>query len=278
MSVQFNTDSEFYLWLGEMFEEHMGIPATLVGSQARDFSFIFNKGEKVIDELKDEWAGIDPNKLIGFEGVDLSNKEWFGIDMPVWLTKGDTSKRRIMIIAMDPLRKKSATVNPNTISLNTPFTLHDKRVSNNYNKHIHQLAIDNEVYVTDAFKLFYRDATKYDTLSNSDDKFKDLSIHEEMLMEEIRRFNPDFILCMGDKAIKAIARVGRFKKKSITATHLSYQRDNYSFKNIPVFAIPHPSSAAQGGQKSFMKLHGVNHPDVLKNYLSEAIKLVERYF
>jgi hypothetical protein len=83
-----------------------------------------------------------PTALKGFSNINLGEMAWFGIDIPVWLSSKDERKNRLMIVTLDLLRieDRSGLTRPDALTFNTPFTIHDKTVKNNYNEQIIELA------------------------------------------------------------------------------------------------------------------------------------------
>lgn len=134
-----------------------------------------------------------------------------GIDLPVWF--GDfNSDQSIMLIAMDPKRNSGE---PNEISLNAVFSLHESVVGlnvrkNDYWKFIKPLTEKNFVYVTDAYKLYYeRTLQGKKVLSNKDNVYKGrdsacLNLNREILQKEIDLVGPKKVIAMGNEAISTV--------------------------------------------------------------------------
>ena len=112
--------------------KYLGIPVDLTVSYCNNFSGFFNDGKATDIDLKN----ISASSLKGYEGIEFQKKSWFGIDIPIWITKKG-NKNKIMFIAMDPLREKDKCdkIMPENITFNTPFTMHEKAKYNNYNSH-----------------------------------------------------------------------------------------------------------------------------------------------
>ena len=271
MKIKLNINKDF---IGNLFESNMNFPASITYDNSINFESIFNKTSSDIADGKNERLAYQPEKLIGFENINLSEKSWFGIDIPVCFSSGRNNKR-VIIVAMDPLRNKSINYNPKEITLNTPFTIHDIEVKNNYNDHIRKLALKYDVYITDAYKLFYRDEQNYKSMSNRDLKFCSLNVHKEILSKEIEYFKPDFILCMGNNSAKSVASIANFSLKPITTTNLSVQKKEYNYNSIPVFVIPHASGASRGSAKKFIEHHKQEYHS--KTYLNDVLNIIEYY-
>ncbi len=266
MEIKLKNQEEF---IGKVFEKYLGIPVDLTVSYCNYFSGFFNDGKATDIDLKI----ISASSLKGYEGIEFQKKSWFGIDIPIWITKKG-NKNKIMFIAMDPLREKDKCdkINPENITFNTPFTIHDKAIYNNYNSHLIELAESNDIYLTDAYKLFFRDTENYDFMSNEIPSYRKLSIHRQILAEEINHFKPNFILCLGKDSSLAIANLGGFSLEAISKTKIQKQLENYSFDEIPVFCVPHAAGTARGFAKNFMELN--NQPYISKNYLLDVVNLI----
>ncbi len=173
-----------------------------------------------------------------------------------------------MILAMDPLRDKQA-IPTNEISFNSPFSIH-KKVNNKYYPSIQKLANNFDIYITDVFKLFFRQIENQDVLSNSLSEFNTLPIHHQLIESEIKIFNPDLILCLGKHSINGLSKID--KKMRINSSIVS-PLTNYNFKNIPTFAIPHASGVASKWAKVFME----EKNDAVYNsstYIVDAVNLI----
>ena len=108
MEIKLNINKDF---IGNLFESNMNFPASITYDNSINFESIFNKSSSDIADGKNERLAYQPEKLIGFENINLSEKSWFGIDIPVWFSSGRNNKR-VIIVAMDPLRNKSINYNP----------------------------------------------------------------------------------------------------------------------------------------------------------------------
>jgi hypothetical protein len=183
------------VFVGALFEEFMGVHSELIERQALAFYRQFNDSDqKKHGSIDSESVDFSPTALKGFSNIRLGEMSWFGVDIPVWLSSKDARKNRVMIVAMDPLRSEdpSGLIRPDALTLNTPFTIHDKMVKNNYNQQIIELAGKYDIYLTDAYKLFFRDTQNYSVVSNRMPGFKkSFSIHHKMLQKELDFFNPN---------------------------------------------------------------------------------------
>lgn len=222
--------------------------------------------------IKNEFEGKSNNlKLqeINFETIlpEVENKNEltsFGIDLPVWFTS-DKSEKKIMILAMDPLRAKDPE-NSSIVSFNSPFTIH-KKTKNNYFPSIFSLTYDFDLYITDVFKVFYRFIENQDKLSNQDKNFIINKLHTDLLEKEIEIFKPNLILCLGKHSINSLAIIDQSIKPNPSIVS---ELKKYSFKNTPTYAVPHASGVASKWAKEFMKINGLRYDG--KTYLSDIIK------
>lgn len=222
------------------------------------------------------------NKLIEYLTInDLSNidiesknkKCSYGIDLPVWFIdeNENKTKKKIMILAMDPLRNKQNNgTESNQISFNSPFSIHQK-TKNNYYPSIKQLSEKYDVYITDVFKLFFRNQENQNSVSNQDEKFIRLDIHTELLQKEIEIFKPDIILCLGKHPINGLSKID---KSIVPNSTIVSELKNYNFTNIPTFAIPHASGVASKWAKIFMVSKN-NSEYNSQTYILDALNLIE---
>lgn len=264
-------------FVGALFDEFMGVHSEVIRIQALRFYAQFNDsfGEPIqpIDPIV-----FPPTALKGFSNINLEDMSWFGIDIPVWLSSKDAPAKRLMIVAMDPLRSEdcSGLISPDALTFNTPFTIHDTTVKNNYNQQIIELASKYDTYLTDAYKLFFRDTKNYSKVSNGMNDFKkNLAIHHEMLQKEVDFFQPEYIVCLGKDAGKAISTIGDFDFRPISSTSLAYQKRHYKLGEKQVFCVPHASGAARGHASTFLRSHNTTYRS--NSYLTDVVDLIERF-
>lgn len=269
MGIRLKDDYVYINRIASIFDNHLGLPVDLVRLAALEFTKEFNHGIDFNQEIQDAWLKFDVNKLKGFEQISFDDKEWFGIDIPVTISSNSKDRKKLMIIAMDPLREKSEKFNPRSITLNTPFTIH-KNVKNNYNQHILNLVEKEfDIYLTDAYKLFY---IKNGLIkSNADPDFRKIKeIHRKILSNEIKEFRPEIILCLGKDSLNAMATLGEFKPRSLTKTPIDVQKKCYKHEGIPIFAAPHPSGIASKWAKIFMEINGLEYE--YNSYLYDVVQ------
>jgi hypothetical protein len=127
-----------------------------------------------------------------------------GIDLPVELSTGTNDQERIVIIGIDPLRKRKdfpKEVSNEKLIIGTPYALHSSFYRNDehrtkiYCKVIQNLVERNfKVYLTDIFKVW---------MSNSTDEKYKYSLHQEfalsneVLKQELETISPIKIILFG---------------------------------------------------------------------------------
>lgn len=187
-----------------------------------DFSYVKNLKEKITD---------------------------IGIDFPLIISK-DSTKPLIMIVAMDPLRHFN---NAKDIGYWVPFSiLNDIENEVKYSEaqnlsFFHELLNNYQIYLTDIFKIFYYNGK---TKSNQDKNFTNkLTIHADILQEEIRITQPAAILTLGVKSQNALlqAFVNKFQRLDKNNSTIQIQK---SF--LPVLSMPHISNANNAAKKKFI--------------------------
>ncbi|MDC0338667.1 uracil-DNA glycosylase family protein [Flavobacteriales bacterium] len=259
---------EEYLYpdIKEIIVSDLGMRPNLFDNVYNHFSTIFNQG----NVIKDFDPSMPINKLKNFKHSIISQKSSYGIDLPVWFTIKNKNRQKIMLIGMDPLRQKSTEGEIGKVaSLNTPYSIHH-RVRNNYYPSISLLASQYDIYITDVFKLFFREPEDPDFVSNQNTSFTELAIHTKLLQKEITAFSPDLILCLGKQPVNdGLAKIGltRFIPSIVTKI------DNISLTSIPIYAIPHATGLASKHAKRFMEeKNRVKHNS--KTYIVDAVKLI----
>ena len=259
---------EEYLYpdIKEIIVSDLGMRPNLFDTTYQLFSKIFNQGITKEDSVP--YMEID--RLKNFNQSIISRKNSYGIDLPVWFTIKNKNRQKIMLIGMDPLRQKSTEGEIGKVaSLNTPYSIHH-RVRNNYYPSISLLASQYDIYITDVFKLFFREPEDPDFVSNQNTSFTELAIHTKLLQKEITAFSPDLILCLGKQPVNdGLAKIGltRFIPSIVTKI------DNISLTSIPIYAIPHATGLASKHAKRFMEeKNRVKHNS--KTYIVDAVKLI----
>lgn len=169
-----------------------------------------------------------------------------GIDFPLMLRKG-SSRPVLMVCAMDPLRADDGR-GPNTdLSYWVPFSIiknpqKEKKYSERENLiFFHTLLNQMDLYVTDIYKLFYREG---EAISNSKREFTSLPVHKELLYDEIGIVKPDAILTLGTKARDAVCSIFELQIPTWTDEVFS----TYTKNCVKLVMVPHISGAANGAK------------------------------
>ena len=203
-----------------------------------------------------------------FAEIKLKQIRTVGIDFPVLLSKGN-NRPVLMICAMDPLRDETDGITTsNDIGLWVPFSAinnpgkkgNNMKPSDKRNlSFFHTLLETHDLYLTDAYKLFYREGKK---MSNGQNEFKSLEVHSEILEKEIKLVNPSAIISLGNAARNAIC--GILKLEVPTWSDTVYKTKTQA--GINVVMVPHISGSANGYKAPILKnvaysnIEGENNP------------------
>jgi hypothetical protein len=181
-----------------------------------------------------------------FKEIKQKNIRTIGIDFPIRLSKGK-NRPVLMICAMDPLREDSDEVsNIEEIGFWVPFSIinsidskHNKFSDRSNLYFFHTLLDKYDIYVTDVYKVFYREGDK---VSNGQKEFKQLSVHKEILENEIKTVKPDAILTLGNDARDGICQILDLNPPTWSdKIHTTVSKDN-----TKVLMVPHISGTARG--------------------------------
>jgi uracil-DNA glycosylase len=274
--IQWQDNSAF---LGTLYHEFMGLPTELIERQTKLFASQFNFSNYDTEEenlLRQAWEDVRPTTIQGYPGISFGEMSWLGVDLPVGLSVKGAKNDRLMIVAMDPLRSDdgSGSTRSDTITLNTPFTIHNRAINNSYNQQIIALADRYAIYVTDAYKLFFRQSANYCNVSNQMPVFRNnLSLHKAILKKEVEFFDPKFILCLGKQAGQVLASIADVNFFPLGKTRLNEQRNHYFFDDRSFFCVPHASGAARGHAALFMRLNQL--PYRSSSYISDVVAGIE---
>ena len=260
--------SEKYLQaVKRMCIEQIGFEAHVFDELYEYFRSTYHSEDKVLRESN---RHLPIERLIRFDSNTIKNKKSYGVDVPVWFTNKQGGSFKIFLLAMDPLRGVNDHV-VNKASWNTPFSIHQK-TGNNYFPSIEKLAETYEVYVTDVYKLFYREEANSKAVSNESIDFISQPIHLEILQSELSIFQPNLILCLGKHAIRGLAQLNNWTPNHTIVSELH----NYNFQGIPTFAIPHASGLASKWAQKFMRLNGFFDYSQ-KKYIIDAVEMIISY-
>jgi hypothetical protein len=183
-----------------------------------------------------------------FSGIKEKNARTIGIDFPILLSKGK-NRPVLMICAMDPLREDSSDSSKiDEISFWVPFSIinsmeskQNKPSDRSNLSFFHTLLETHDVYVTDIFKVFYREGQ---SISNTQKEFKQLSVHKDILEREIKIVNPQAILTLGNDARDAICQIMDVKPPAWSdEIHSTTSKENFN-----IIMVPHISGSARGSK------------------------------
>jgi uracil-DNA glycosylase len=259
--------------------------------------FLQNKNKSAVLNILHEELNIDPillenvyayfqnpsvileekYKLVKIEDLNSElynnaiNKCSYGIDLPVWFSSSGQNRKKIFLLAMDPMRGYD---DRTTADLNSPFSIH-LGANNNYFSAIKELSETFDIYITDVFKLFYREKENKKKVSNASPDFTKLSIHYRLINKEINQFEPDLIFCLGKKPLAGLSKLGGLEPNPLSTTGKLVQ---YSFKTdnrvIPTFAIPHASGVAARWAQAFLRNNDWGRIYNPKTYISDAMEII----
>ena len=266
MNYEFLTD-EYLTSVKSICTNQLGIGDLQFNEVYKFFRSSYYTGNAV---LENKYGYIPIQRLKKFNSSLFQNKTNFGVDLPIWFKNPQGKRLRIFILTMDPLRTKDEKI-IDKASLNSPFTIHQRK-GNNYFPSIEKLAYNYDLYITDVYKLFFRDSDNLNSVSNENPEFIAQTIHLEILKDELSLFQPDFILCLGKHAIGGLAKLDNFQPNSSIVSEIQ----NYNFQGIPTFAIPHASGVASRWAKKFMQINGFTD-FTQKNYILDATDLIVNF-
>ncbi len=183
-----------------------------------------------------------------FKEIKQKNIRTIGIDFPIRLSKGK-NRPVLMICAMDPLREDSDDISRiDEVGFWVPFSIINS-IDSKYNKptdrsnlsFFHTLLETYDLYVTDLYKVFYREGEK---VSNGQKEFKRLSVHKEIFEKEIKILKPYAILTLGNYARDGICQILDLNPPMWSDTIPS----TVSNDNTKVIMVPHISGSARGAK------------------------------
>lgn len=213
---------------------------------------------------------------IHFSYIQNNNLRTIGIDFPILLS---TRQNRpvLMVCAMDPFRADTNHLPDENISYWVPFSIiknpeKERKYSERENLlFFHTLLNSFDLYVTDIFKIFYRDNKK---ASNTIPSFMNLTVHKEILEKEISIIKPTAILTLGNNARNAICNLFDLERPSWCDR--VYKAKNES--GLTFAMIPHISGSANGykspilNNKIYEGIEGANNLKYANIVLSELYK------
>lgn len=231
------------------------------------YAYFLKSSENEDFDLKEKYKSIRIEDLNEELHKDAIGKCSYGIDLPVWFGSKGQNRKKIFLLAMDPMRGAD---DRTTADLNSPFSIHLGN-NNNYISSIKHLSDSFDIYITDVFKLFYRDPINKKKVSNASLNFTQLEIHSRIIIKEIDLFNPDLILCLGKHPLAGLRKIKGLTPEPKSTIGPIYQ---YSFNSIPTFAIPHASGVASRWAQTFLKNNNWEKPYNSKSYISDAMDII----
>jgi hypothetical protein len=175
------------------------------------------------------------------------NARSIGIDFPIKLSKGK-NRPVLMICAMDPLRADNKLKSPEeNISDWVPFSIiknpkKENKYSEKENLHFfHTLLEKYDLYLTDIYKVFYREETK---ISNKISNYTNLQIHRNILESEVNIIKPTAILTLGNGARDAICELYKIYSPNWNNDIFKINLEN----KCSLVLAPHISGAANGSK------------------------------
>jgi hypothetical protein len=242
-------------------------------------SSVLNITKEEIDSLYSSWNS-------NFESLNIVNKYYSdslisreqnipsdailkGIDFPIWF--GDLSKKKIVILGIDPLRniknfeETNASDYKKDVIIGTPYSFHDKTsregACKGYWTFIKGLADSNNfIYVTDIFKTYYFDPLNKKR-SYNDDSFIGTfsqSVHSDILMKELSFIQPDLIIVFGKVAHSFLMKRKAPKvSQNLTNTKTNLLIDSGS---VEVYTVLHLSKTTRG--KNFIDFFKHNNVEI----------------
>lgn len=154
-----------------------------------------------------------------------------GVDLPLLFDSNNSNAETIMVIGIDPLRKRKDFPKPDfglgNIIIGTPYALHSTfyreskgRTKSYYNFIKHIISKGYNVYVTDIFKIWMNDSEKTEK-----DRFflgDEVLESNKVLLKEFEIIQPQILIAFGNLVYKSLKGLGLSTK---------------------IIKLPHPSSA-----------------------------------
>lgn len=208
-----------------------------------------------------------------FEIIKTNAIRTMAIDFPTLLKSlNENVVDTILVASMDPLPPNTAQdeVSKNKINTWVPFSLIDgdatgERAFKSNRAFFLELLNKYHVYVTDIFKLFYREGNyPNDIRSNLSNEYTSISNHQIILNKEIDVLKPKAIVTMGNSSRNAV-----YAMKGIKPTTWDDVQINY-WDKTPIISIPHISSSANGASAALLK----KYPELVGSKTEKLAKLL----
>jgi hypothetical protein len=255
---------------------------------------VLNVSSTEIKSLYEFWnSNFNSSSIINkfFPGTFVSplqnlrdNVIFKGIDLPIWF--GDYSKKKIVILGIDPLRNKDnfnqiidADYRKDVI-IGTPYALHEgfsrSGPCKGYWTFLKGLVDSNNfVYCTDIFKTYYFDPVK-NIRSYNDASYTgkhNTSVHINILMKELAVIQPDLIIVYGKIAHSFLTG----NKSPKISQHLNQTKRNIIINqnSTDVITVLHLSKTTRG--KNFIDFFNQNNVNTLDFNAENRVHCAELY-
>lgn len=208
-----------------------------------------------------------------FEDIKNNSIRTMAIDLPIKLRSlRENVNKTIMVVAMDPLPPNTDQdeTTKNKIGTWVPFSLIDgdftggKSFRSNRAFFL-ELLKRYHVYVTDIYKLFYREGNHpSDIRSNSLNRYTSIENHQVILNKEIDFVKPKVIVTMGNPSRNALYTIKGYEPKAWEDIQINY------WDKTPIISIPHMSGAANKTSFAILK----KYPELTGSKTEKLAKLV----
>ena len=181
-----------------------------------------NSIDKVYGKIESgEVCELSTNILKNFYKDWLKVGKDFQIDLPFLISERKVNKKTIMIIGMDANNQGKNT--PEDLVLSAPFYLQSdigrNSRRNQYWNIIEPINENYNVYLTDVYKLFFREDKQ---ISNKNKYYTQNIIHATILQEEILYIKPELIVAFGKASRDICAKIFNIQLNgTITIPHPS---------------------------------------------------------
>ena len=209
----------------------------------------------------------------GFEDIKNNSIRTMAIDLPIKLSSlRENVHETIMVVAMDPLPPNTDQDETTKSKIGTwvPFSLIDGDVTGEKSFKSNrafflELLKRYHVYVTDIYKLFYReDNYPSDIRSNSLTEYKSIKNHQVILNNEIEVVKPKAIITMGNPSRNALYAIKGYEPQPWEDLQINY------WDKTPIISIPHMSGAANKTSTTILN----KYPELTGRKTEKLAKLV----
>jgi len=236
----------------KLLQEKLIRPTTGLIPIYNSLKYYFNQQYGFINDIVPQDYTLRVDDLVGvFSYLQQKVIRTVGIDFPIYLSKG-RNRPILMICALDPLREEDeGQLNPNIISDWVPFSIINnlaKATKHTEKENLiffHTLLEKYDLYVTDVYKIFFREGEKN---SNSISSYTSLAVHNDILHSEIDLVKPSAILTLGNDARDVVSYLMK-----ITPPKWSDTVDKTNVNGIDVIMVPHISGTANGAKSPILK-------------------------